>query len=204
MANTSSYFPIRMLDRNAPDGILFGPSNFKNEADWLYPDRILKLNSTIIWCPEQKKTIGIGSYADAVKSNDEEALKKLDELGIPRNLLPKFGFTVSDDFSSTYTLKKSKAPRKPKKPSVTILQLSSKAHLMMAMVTSTLVTSSRFTCELSLSVTSMESRSSGISTSSRLLKSLRLTGKSMLQVKFPEHCALVMMCYIKNRDEKGF
>ena len=121
MANTSSYFPIRMLDRNAPDGILFGPSNFKNEADWLYPDRILKLNSTIIWCPEQKKTIGIGSYADAVKSNDEEALKKLDELGIPRNLLPKFGFTVSDDFSSTYTLKKSKASRKPKKPSVTIL-----------------------------------------------------------------------------------
>ena len=53
--------------------------------------------------------------------NDEEALKKLDELGIPRNLLPKFGFTMSDDFSSTYTLKKSKAPRKPKKPSVTIL-----------------------------------------------------------------------------------
>lgn len=121
MANTSSYFPIKMLDRNAPDGILFGPSNFKSESDWLYPDRLLKINSTIIWCPDQHKTIGIGSYADAVRNADEEALKKLDELGIPRNLLPKLGFTASDDFSSTYTLRKTKAERKPKKPSIAIL-----------------------------------------------------------------------------------
>lgn len=121
MANTSSYFPIKMLDRNAPDGILFGPSNFKNEADWLYPDRVLKLNSTIIWCPDAHKTIGIGSYADAVRNQDEEALKKLDELGIPHTLLAKLGFTASDDFTSTYTLKKMQKQRKPKKPSIAIL-----------------------------------------------------------------------------------
>jgi hypothetical protein len=111
--NTSSYFPLKMLCRTAPTGIMFGPTEFKKERDWLYPNRILKLNSTIIWIPEKKVHIGLASYVDAQETQDEEALAKLAELKIPLGIK----FTNDNDFSGTYEIdnntRKESTERKP-------------------------------------------------------------------------------------------
>ena len=98
--NNSSYFPLRMLDRRAPANCLFGPSNFKNERCWLYPNHKLKLNSTIIWLPDQKVHIGIASYVEAYANNDMEAIAKLEGLGIPAGIK----FSADNDFSDTYEI----------------------------------------------------------------------------------------------------
>lgn len=110
--NSSSYFPLKMLSPSAPDGILFGPTEFK-ETCWLYPERRLKLNSTIIWIPEKRVHIGIASYVDAQKNGDEAALAKLKELGIPLGIK----FSDDNDFSDTYDVVKEDAPRRGRKPS---------------------------------------------------------------------------------------
>ena len=74
--NSSSYFPLKMLSPSAPNGVMFGPTEFKSERDYLYPERRLKLNSTIIWVPEKQVHIGIASYVDAQKNGDEAALER--------------------------------------------------------------------------------------------------------------------------------
>ena len=110
--NSSSYFPLKMLSPSAPDGILFGPTEFKNEQDYIYPERRLKLNSTIIWVPGKKIHIGIASYVDAQKNGDEAALAKLKELGIPLGVR----FSDDNDFSGTYDTVKEDKPRRGRKP----------------------------------------------------------------------------------------
>ena len=109
--NTSSYFPLKMLSPSAPDGILFGPTEFK-ETCWLYPERRLKLGSTIIWIPAKKVHIGLASYVDAQKNGDDAALAKLKELGIPLGVR----FSDDNDFSGTYDTVKVDAPRRGRKP----------------------------------------------------------------------------------------
>jgi len=110
--NSSSYFPLKMLSPSAPKGVMFGPTEFKSERDYLYPERRLKLNSTIIWVPEKQVHIGIASYVDAQKNGDEAALAKLKELGIPLGIR----FSDDNDFSGTYDVVKEDAPRRGRKP----------------------------------------------------------------------------------------
>lgn len=111
-SNQSSYFPLQMLDRRAPKGVMFGPTEFKAERDYLYPERRLKLNSTIIWIPAEKIHIGIASYVDAQKNGDEAALAKLAGLGIPLGVK----FSADNDFSGTYDVVKEDAPRRGRRP----------------------------------------------------------------------------------------
>lgn len=110
--NSSSYFPLKMLSPSAPDGVMFGPTEYKNEQDYLYPERRLKLNSTIIWIPERQVHIGLASYVDAQKNGDEAALAKLAELGIPLGIR----FSDDNDFSGTYDVAKEDAPRRGRRP----------------------------------------------------------------------------------------
>lgn len=110
--NSSSYFPLKMLSPSAPKGVMFGPTEFKSERDYLYPERQLKLNSTIIWIPEKQVHIGIASYVDAQKNGDEAALAKLKELGIPLGVR----FSGDNDFSGTYDVVKEDKPRRGRKP----------------------------------------------------------------------------------------
>lgn len=110
--NSSSYFPLKMLSPSAPNGVMFGPTEFKSERDYLYPERRLKLNSTIIWVPEKQVHIGIASYVDAQKNGDEAALAKLAELGIPLGVR----FSDDNDFSGTYDVVKEDKPHRGRKP----------------------------------------------------------------------------------------
>ena len=110
--NSSSYFPLKMLSPSAPKDVMFGPTEFKSERDYLYPERRLKLNSTIIWIPGKQVHIGIASYVDAQKNGDETALAKLAELGIPLGIR----FSDDNDFSGTYDVVKEDAPRRGRKP----------------------------------------------------------------------------------------
>ena len=111
MKSNSSYFPLSMLSPSAPKGVMFGPTEF-HERCWLYPNRKLKLGSTIIWVPEKKVHIGLASYVDAQKNSDEEALARLGELGIPLGIR----FSGDNDFSGTYDVVKDDAPRRGRKP----------------------------------------------------------------------------------------
>ena len=118
--NKSSYFPLAMLDRKAPKDVFFGPTEFKNERCWLYPNRKLKLNSTIIWLPKQQIHIGIASYIEAQETGDEEAIKKLTELGIPLGVK----FSEDNDFSNTYEIDNSELKLvKKHKPVVKVMNV---------------------------------------------------------------------------------
>lgn len=109
--SSSSYFPLKMLSPSAPKGVMFGPTEFR-ETCWLYPERRLKLGSTIIWIPDRKVHIGLASYVDAQKNCDEAALAKLKELGIPLGVR----FSGDNDFSGTYDVVKENKPRRGRKP----------------------------------------------------------------------------------------
>jgi len=112
MRSNSSYFPLSMLNPTAPKGVMFGPTEFKNECDYLYPERRLKLGSTIIWIPGKKVHIGLASYVDAQKNGDEAALARLKELGIPLGIK----FTEDNDFSNTYELESEAQAKRGRKP----------------------------------------------------------------------------------------
>jgi len=47
--------------------------------------------------------VGLPSIFDAVKNNDEEALKKLDMIGISRNI--SLGLDPDDDYTAQYVLR---------------------------------------------------------------------------------------------------
>ena len=47
--------------------------------------------------------VGLPSIFDAIKNNDEDALKKLDMIGICRNI--SLGMDPEDDYSSQYNLR---------------------------------------------------------------------------------------------------
>ena len=111
--NASSYFSLKTkFCKSAPDGILVGPTEFRNEQDFLYPERRLRLNSTIIWIPGKQVHIGLASYVDAQKNGDEAALAKLKELGIPLGIR----FSDDNDFSGTYDVVKEDKPRRGRRP----------------------------------------------------------------------------------------
>lgn len=103
MSKQNSWFKLSQFKPGCNPEAMFGCSEFKAETDWLYPDRKLKLNSTIIWIPSKKIHIGVASYVDAFRNNDAEAISKLSELGIPAGLeRPVFSVGPGDDVSCTY------------------------------------------------------------------------------------------------------
>lgn len=81
--SNSGYFPLKMLCKSAPQDCLFGPTTYKNEHDCIYPKKSIPLNSTVIWLPKQHKTVALTSYLDAQANGDQEAIAKIQELGIP-------------------------------------------------------------------------------------------------------------------------
>lgn len=115
MSKNSSWYRLNMFNKNVASEVMFGPTDFKQTC-WLYPTRMLKKNSTIIWIPSKKIHIGIASYIDAIKNNDTDSLNKLIEIGIPTNI--NFGYNKNDDLTSTYTEVKEKKQSTPKKKKV--------------------------------------------------------------------------------------
>lgn len=108
----TTWIKLAQIAPGANSNIYLGCTEFKSERDYLYPERRLKLNSTIIWVPEKQVHIGIASYVDAQKNGDEAALAKLAELGIPLGIR----FSDDNDFSGTYDVVKEDAPRRGRKP----------------------------------------------------------------------------------------
>ena len=91
----------------------FGPLEFtRGVVDFLYPERQYKRGATMLRHKHFKMPndgdvvelyVGIASIFDAVKNNDEEALKKLDMIGINRNI--SLGLDPEDDYSAQYVLR---------------------------------------------------------------------------------------------------
>lgn len=98
----------------------FGITKFSNVRDYLYPDRSLKKDSTVIWVPEAKAHIGIASYIDAKKSSDKAALEKLTSLGIPLDI--DWGYQSAADLSKTYVVAKKSTPQKKKSNSTKVMR----------------------------------------------------------------------------------
>lgn len=120
--SNSSWCKLNMLNKTVAKEVVFGSTEFVNQRCWLYPNRALKKYSTIIWIPSKHVHIGIASYVDANRNNDEEALSKLESVGIPRNI--NFGYKKTDDLTSLYTVidEEKKAVKKKKADSVKIMR----------------------------------------------------------------------------------
>lgn len=99
----------KTMDRNWR----FGPIEFtRGVVDFLYPERQYKRGATMLRYKNFRMPndggivelyVGIASIFDAVKNNDEEALKKLDMIGINRNIT--LGLDPDDDYSAQYVLR---------------------------------------------------------------------------------------------------
>jgi len=99
----------KSMDRNWR----FGPIEFtRGVVDFLYPERQYKRGATMLRHKHFKMPndgdvvelyVGLASIFDAVKNNDEEALKKLDMIGINRNI--SLGLDPEDDYTSQYVLR---------------------------------------------------------------------------------------------------
>lgn len=91
----------------------FGPIEFtRGVVDFLYPERQYKRGATMLRNKHVKMPgsgeavevyVGIPSIFDAVKNNDEEALKKLEMIGINKNV--SLGLDPDDDYTAQYVLR---------------------------------------------------------------------------------------------------
>lgn len=91
----------------------FGPIEFtRGVVDFLYPERQYKRGATMlrnkhVKMPDSGESVevyvGIPSIFDAVKNNDEEALKKLEMIGINKNV--SLGLDPDDDYTAQYVLR---------------------------------------------------------------------------------------------------
>lgn len=104
------WFAVDQLDSKAKGRIApgwrCGPSNFPF-TDLLYPERKYKIGTMVMrnkyikaGSMSGEKYIAIPSYFEAIKTNDEEAIKLLTALNIPLDLT--FGMNPDDDYSITY------------------------------------------------------------------------------------------------------
>lgn len=99
----------KSMDRNWR----FGPIEFtRGVVDFLYPERQYKRGATMlrnkhVKMPDSGESVevyvGIPSIFDAVKNNDEEALKKLEMIGINKNI--SLGLDPDDDYTAQYVLR---------------------------------------------------------------------------------------------------
>jgi len=113
-----TWMKLRTLAPAAGDGVYFGVTDFGNIPCAVYPDRVMKKGSTVIWIPEKKAHVGIASYVDAQRNGDEAALAKLESLGVPRGV--NFGYGPKDDLTCTYAA--AKKPRAKKADSVKVMR----------------------------------------------------------------------------------
>ena len=93
MANTSSWFQLRMFDKTADKGILFGPAKQVEHLNYPYEKETVKKDETVIWVPSEHKSISLKSYERAHQNSDHDALCKISKLGIPLGLT--FGGAIS-------------------------------------------------------------------------------------------------------------
>lgn len=99
----------KSMDRNWR----FGPIEFtRGVVDFLYPERQYKRGATMlrnkhVKMPDSGESVevyvGIPSIFDAVKNNDEEALKKLEMIGINKDI--SLGLDPDDDYTAQYVLR---------------------------------------------------------------------------------------------------
>lgn len=105
----ANFHPLKMLSprtKNVPDGWLAGPASSGNrmnvrsmvEQDAIYPGKRLKPLSMVMWNPDLHKTVSWASYCHAIKNNDEEAIAKIQALGLPLDLDLGIGFDFDDNW----------------------------------------------------------------------------------------------------------
>lgn len=80
--NTSSWFPMKLYDKTAQDGVLFGPAKQPEKTSYLYPNEKIKKDETVIWVPAEHKTVSLKSYERAHLENDIEKLGLISKIGI--------------------------------------------------------------------------------------------------------------------------
>jgi len=120
MSSANGWYKLRTMCPAASAEAMLGVTDFAGQRCWLYPDRVLKRGSTVIWVPSARAHVGIASYVDAVRSKDEAALARLSGLGVPPGI--SFGYGPSDDLSSTWTPYDEKKPRRKKADSVAVMR----------------------------------------------------------------------------------
>lgn len=81
--NKNSWFSMRVYDKNAPTGVFFGPALQNEKINIPYEGEKVKKNETVIWVPDEHKTVSLKSYEKAHATQDQEALSKISALGIP-------------------------------------------------------------------------------------------------------------------------
>ena len=114
MAKSNSWLKLSTIKPGCTPAAMFGCTEFKNERDYLYNDRVMKLGATIIWIPSKQVHICVASYVDAFRNGDEEAIAKLAELGIPAGI--NFGYGPKDDLTCMYTVQSPDSRRRGRKP----------------------------------------------------------------------------------------
>lgn len=86
--NQSSWFPVAMFLKDpaakaAAEGVLFGPAKQREVNNYIYPKEVIKKDETVIWNPNEHKTVSLKAYEAALKSEDVELIGKISKLGIP-------------------------------------------------------------------------------------------------------------------------
>ena len=114
MAKSNSWLKLSTIKPGCNPEAMFGCTEFKNERDYLYNDRVMKLGATIIWIPSKQVHICVASYVDAFRNGDEEAIAKLAELGVPAGI--NFGYGPKDDLTCMYTVQSPDARRRGRRP----------------------------------------------------------------------------------------
>lgn len=109
MSKENSWFKLKMVSPGAGEGVFFGPAEFDKEADALVPGRFIKKGATVIWIPNEDQTKSfttcMASVCEANWNKDEEKLKRLEELGVPRgcHVRVDMSYRSPTDLSSMYT-----------------------------------------------------------------------------------------------------
>ena len=91
--NQSSWFPMKVYVKSAPNGVMFGPCLQNEKTNYPYPNEKIKKDSIVIWVPAEHKTVSLASYERAHQEQDIEALGKISRLGIPLDCT--FGGAIS-------------------------------------------------------------------------------------------------------------
>lgn len=92
MSSKNSWFPMRIYDKNAPRNIFFGPAMQNEKLSFVYPNDFVKKNEVVIWAPDMHKSVSLKSYEKAHQAQDQAALSKISQLGIPLGC--SFGGTI--------------------------------------------------------------------------------------------------------------
>lgn len=82
-----------MFDKSVRGKVLFGPCLQKEKSNFMYENEVIPKNSTVIWVPDEHKTVSLVSYERAHQENDTKLLDKLVSIGIPLNCT--FGGCIS-------------------------------------------------------------------------------------------------------------